>query len=294
MEYGQHGESLFSLAFYRRKEAAELYLAVSGEKELRTETLRIASAGDGLWLEAEGRPTVVAAHYMNLLGESLSLPWSWMLPAGHFPAACPQNSGGISAPKIRRVVFYSGGSQDPDETVLDLYGEEKQPAVLAVNIGGGSGSRLLEESRRLQEYGCFVDEVKNGLRQGLGPERAVKRAAAWGTEHHMLKDLLEERGCEVRDLILRQYEAESSVVREKKLSYAAGMTAGMLRGEAEGMARLLLGILEGFGPVPSWLEETLSQERNCRRLQDWGIAASRSGCLEEFLRRAALDGGERN
>ena len=185
--------------------------------------------------------------------------------------------------------LYHGRAEDPDRAEVDL-SSGAGVSVTAVNIGGGRSRSLLEACPRLGEYGAFVEQVKSGLELGLGPERAAKRASRWARENHVLGDLLELGENDVRDRILREYEGELAVVREKQLSYAAGMTDGLLQGEVSGMARLLLGILSRFGPVPLWLEKTVAGERDCGRLQQWGTAASRSTTLEEFLRLSCLFG----
>ncbi len=332
MEY-RRGGSLFSLAFRKREDGAELYRVLSGSG-IRPEKLRISTAGDELWLEAEGRPTLVAGHYMNLCGEEPGLPLSWMFRFGRGvpgrragraaggrgvpggcgvsggrggPGACgvsggrggPGACGNLDACEVPGVcgeageedvccaVLYSGNTGEPDRVELTGAGFFKE--VAAYNVGRGCGLKLTAGCRRLGEYAAFVDQVKAGIGLGLGPEKAVSLAAARGRKDHILEDLLEEKGREVRDLILMEYEAETSLVREKKLSYAAGMTAGMLRGEANGMAGLLAEILRGFGPLPPWLEETVAAETCCGTLKKWGLAASRSVSLEEFLIRSGLE-----
>lgn len=320
MEY-RRGGSLFSLAFRKREDGAELYRVLSGSG-IRPEKLRISTAGDELWLEAEGRPTLVAGHYMNLCGEEPGLPLSWMFRFGRggpgrragraaggrgssggrgVPGTCgssdaygaagacevPGVCGEAGEEDVRCAVLYSGNTGEPDRVELTGAGFFKE--VAAYNVGRGCGLKLTAGCRRLGEYAAFVDQVKAGIGLGLGPEKAVSLAAARGRKDHILEDLLEEKGREVRDLILMEYEAETSLVREKKLSYAAGMTAGMLRGEANGMAGLLAEILRGFGPLPPWLEETVAAETCCGTLKKWGLAASCSVSLEEFLIRSGLE-----
>ena len=296
MEYGRRGESLFSLAFRKREYGESLYRALKGG-DCRREKLRVCAAGEELWMEPEEGGTMVAGHHMNLCGREPGLPLGWLLglgwSAGTRSGAGRRRTAGSpemdEGGRIRCVGLYHGRAEDPDRAEVDL-SSGAGVSVTAVNIGGGRSRSLLEACPRLGEYGAFVEQVKSGLELGLGPERAAKRASRWARENHVLGDLLELGENDVRDRILREYEGELAVVREKQLSYAAGMTDGLLQGEVSGMARLLLGILSRFGPVPLWLEKTVAGERDCGRLQQWGTAASRSTTLEEFLRLSGLFG----
>lgn len=132
--------------------------------------------------------------------------------------------------------------------------------------------------------------MKGELALDAYPVRAVKRAVGWALTAGVLEELLRSRGDEVREILLREYEAESSVVREKQLSYAAGMTEGMARGEMGGIRGLLTDLLARLGPLPAWAEGRIAGERDCERLRAWVLAAARSDSLREFLEKTGFTG----
>ena len=134
--------------------------------------------------------------------------------------------------------------------------------------------------------------MKGELALDAYPVRAVKRAVGWALSAGVLEELLRSRGDEVREILLREYEAESSVVREKQLSYAAGVTEGMARGEIGGIRGLLTDLLARLGPLPAWAEGRIAGERDCERLRAWTLAAARSDSLREFLEKTGFTGEE--
>ncbi len=282
MEYLRPGGSLFALAFRERDAVQELYRAVSavsGRKETAGERLRIAAAGDDLCLEPEGEPGLVIGHWMNLRGEEGRLPWERLFPVEPFR----ERVSGLAS--FRYILFF-GAADVPDVTEFPLGGAGLYSSVTAYNIARGHSRELLSLCRRLSDYGDFVETVKAELKTGEFPEIAVKRAVSRCRERGVLAELLTLRGREAAELVLREYRAETAMLRERQLGYAAGVTEGMARGEAYGMARMVSRLLERFGEVPEPVARMVEGERDRKTLKEWGVAASEAVSLEDFLCRA--------
>ena len=319
MDYGRRGDSLFALAFRKKEDTEELYRALcaaweagreSGNFEARGDfggsaafgrspafeargdfggssprrEVTAASAGEELWLETDGEALVVTA-WANLCALPSGPPAGKLLDLAAGTGGFPGNLGGR---RCRRALLYSGSAPEPERR--DILPSGLEAAVF--NIGEGRNAGLLAGCRKLREYARLIDRVKGELALDAYPVRAVKRAVGWALTAGVLEELLRSRGDEVREILLREYEAESSVVREKQLSYAAGVTEGMARGEMGGIRGLLTDLLARLGPLPAWAEGRIAGERDCERLRTWTLAAARSDSLREFLEKTGFTGEE--
>ena len=319
MDYGRRGDSLFALAFRKKEDTEELYRALcaaweagreSGNFEVRGDfggsaafgrspafeargdfggssprrEVTAASAGEELWLETDGEALVVTA-WANLCALPSGPPAGKLLDLAAGTGGFPGNLGGR---RCRRALLYSGSAPEPERRDISPSGLE----AAVFNIGEGRNAGLLAGCRKLREYARLIDRVKGELALDAYPVRAVKRAVGWALTAGVLEELLRSRGDEVREILLREYEAESSVVREKQLSYAAGVTEGMARGEIGGIRGLLTDLLARLGPLPAWAEGRIAGERDCERLRTWTLAAARSDSLREFLEKTGFTGEE--
>ena len=319
MDYGRRGDSLFALAFRKKEDTEELYRALcaaweagreSGNFEVRGDVggsaafgrspafearggfggssprreVTAASAGEELWLETDGEALVVTA-WANLCALPSGPPAGKLLDLAAGTGGFP---GNLRGRRCRRALLYSGSAPEPERR--DILPSGLEAAVF--NIGEGRNAGLLAGCRKLREYARLIDRVKRELALDAYPVRAVKRAVGWALTAGVLEELLRSRGDEVREILLREYEAESSVVREKQLSYAAGVTEGMARGEIGGIRGLLTDLLARLGPLPAWAEGRIAGERDCERLRAWTLAAARSDSLREFLEKTGFTGEE--
>lgn len=317
MDYGRRGDSLFALAFRKKEDTEELYRALcaaweagreSGNFEVRGDVggsaafgrspafearggfggssprreVTAASAGEELWLETDGEALVVTA-WANLCALPSGPPAGKLLDLAAGTGGFP---GNLRGRRCRRALLYSGSAPEPERR--DILPSGLEAAVF--NIGEGRNAGLLAGCRKLREYARLIDRVKGELALDAYPVRAVKRAVGWALTAGVLEELLRSRGDEVREILLREYEAESSVVREKQLSYAAGVTEGMARGEMGGIRGLLTDLLARLGPLPAWAEGRIAGERDCERLRAWALAAARSDSLREFLEKTGFTG----
>ena len=315
MDYGRRGDSLFALAFRKKEDTEELYRALCaawesgafgesadlggsaafgrspafeargdfGGSSPRRE-VTAASAGEELWLETDGEALVVTA-WANLCALPSGPPAGKLLDLAAGTGGFP---GNLRGRRCRRALLYSGSALEPERRDISPSGLE----AAVFNIGEGRNAGLLAGCRKLREYARLIDRVKGELALDAYPVRAVKRAVGWALSAGVLEELLRSRGDEVREILLREYEAESSVVREKQLSYAAGMTEGMARGEIGGIRGLLTDLLARLGPLPAWAEGRIAGERDCERLRTWTLAAARSDSLREFLEKTGFTGEE--
>ena len=313
MDYGRRGGSLFALAFRKKEDTKELYRALCaawesgafgesadlggsaafgrapafeargdfGGSSPRRE-VTAASAGEELWLETDGEALVVTA-WANLCALPSGPPAGKLLDLAAGTGGFP---GNLRGRRCRRALLYSGSAPEPERRDISPSGLE----AAVFNIGEGRNAGLLAGCRKLREYARLIDRVKGELALDAYPVRAVKRAVGWALSAGVLEELLRSRGDEVREILLREYEAESSVVREKQLSYAAGVTEGMARGEMGGIRGLLTDLLARLGPLPAWAEGRIAGERDCERLRAWTLAAARSDSLREFLEKTGFMG----
>ena len=171
--------------------------------------------------------------------------------AGIYEAYCRDKYSGrvLALPAPRLVVFYTGGTKEPDEKELrfsDSFSKNSkhdiEVCVHMVNINCGHNLELMKRCRPLSDYSAFVGSVESNRRKVEFSE-AIDMAIGELGDDSVLKRLLEIHKAEVKDMLLTEYNEQEQLRLTRKDAYRIGHEEGRVEGN-EQMLRLNAALLK--------------------------------------------------
>ena len=148
----------------------------------------------------------------------------------------------LPLPAPRLVVFYNGGEDRPDETVLRLSDSfpdsapyDLEARVRMVNVNEGRSPGLLAACAPLREYAWLVARVREAAAAGAEVGEAVDRAVTAMPGDFEIRGFLVEHRAEVVGMLLTEYGAAQAM----ELFRAEGRAEGRKEGRAEGVLETL-------------------------------------------------------
>lgn len=158
----------------------------------------------------------------------------------------------------------------------------------AVGTKGGQINRRTNRKykdmacRMLREYMLYVDKVRN-YTKSMPVDEAVDRAVDECIMKGILKEFLLKNRAEVRRMSIFEYneEAVRRVIRDE--AYGEGEAIGIEKGEAKGIAKSILLVLEKKGSVPEKLKEEILKEKDIKVLEGWLDMAVAAKDVGEYM-----------
>ena len=131
----------------------------------------------------------------------------------------------IKIPKPEFIVLYNGKDAFPEKKTLKLsdafmdtkgLGKEKDQAAMELvvqvyNINHGQNKEIQQKCEILNEYGLFIDKIREYEKTGLTLDESVVCAVKYCIENDILKDFLRIHGSEVVALMVHEYTTEDFV-----------------------------------------------------------------------------------
>jgi len=128
----------------------------------------------------------------------------------------------VRIPKPKFIVLYNGKEPYPEHDTLrfsdafmdteGLTAEEDEASleltVQVYNINHGQNREIQQKCDTLNEYGLFIDKIREYEKTGLSLEESVKGAVIYCIENDILKDFLREHGSEVVSMMAEEYTTE--------------------------------------------------------------------------------------
>ena len=122
----------------------------------------------------------------------------------------------IKIPRPKFIVLYNGKSPFPEHETLRLSDAfmdtegltgEKDPVSLELtvevyNINHGQNKEIQQRCNTLNEYGIFIDKIREYESTGLTLDESLKCAVKYCIENNILKAFLREHGSEVISMMV--------------------------------------------------------------------------------------------
>ncbi len=292
-------DDLFRMIFSGKQELLELYNAINGSHYDRTEDLTVTTIDDVLFMGMKNDISFLIGRYLNLYeAQSTWCPNMPLRGLFYFSRLYQgylkeqqldlYSQKRLELPVPRYIVFYNGRRKIPDRTELrlsDSFFPETAASpclectAVVLNINYGHNQQILKSCRKLYEYAYLVNEVRQGLDQGLRLEAAVDRAVDECINHNILKGFLLKHREEVREMILSEYDEELHIKSEKQISFEEGKASGI----AEENRENILSLLHDLDPVPPELEQRIRSETDHTILRAWLKLAARAETVQAFM-----------
>lgn len=121
--------------------------------------------------------------------------------------------------------------------------------VKVININLNKNHPILGKCPILREYMQFVEQVRKYVEEG--EEYPVTKAVRVCIEQGILAEYLKERGSEVENMLIAEYNYEEDIAVQREEAYEDGVLDGIQKGMEEAISAF----------VSDYLEEGFSKER---------------------------------
>ena len=174
--------------------------------------------------------------------------------------------------------------------------------AVVLNINYGHNKKLMEACRKLYEYSCFVETIRDYLNTGMKLGAAMDQAIEDCIRSDILKEFLLKHRGEVKQVILTEYNQErhAKTLLEEGRKQGREENAKLLQKEREENARLLqkaqeqyaksirqllLQVLELKGLATEPVVRRIQEEQDLELLQLWTSFAGDSNSAEELEKK---------
>ncbi len=108
-------------------------------------------------------------------------------------------------------------------------------------IRKGSKNKILDRCTPLREYSQFIESVRSNT--AIDPENGFEKAIEQCMKNGILRDYLERKSKEVRNMLTAEYDYEMDIAVQREEAMMHGIKQGKLEGLRQGMQQ---GKLEGI------------------------------------------------
>lgn len=205
-----HKDTLFRFIFRDKKNLLQLYNALNGSDYQDENSLHLTTLENVIYLG-----------YKNDV--------SFLLDCTLFLAE-HQTTVNPNMP-LRGVLYFARLYQDFDGEIP--FPPALECKALVLNINYGQNRMLMEKCRPLWEYSYFVHHIRENLKTGYTPEKAVDLAVTHCLQEGILKDLLKKHSKEVVGMFLEEYDKELHEKTLRNEGWTGGRKVGVQKGRNE-------------------------------------------------------------
>lgn len=244
-ENRNYRDSVFVDLFFRyqgaKENALSLYNALSGSHYDNPEEVRMLKLEDVMYKDFQNDISFLIREKIFVLGEHQStinenMPLRFLLYIGRLYETLlavedRYKEKRIPLPAPEFYVFYNGEKKYPAYKLLKLSDSflvkgrqafDLEVTVHVYNLNKGMNTKLLEECPVLKEYCEFADVVS----KYKGQKEKLKAAIEECIQKGILTDYLSERGSEVTNMLIAQYDYEKDIEVKKKEAREEGKNEG--------------------------------------------------------------------
>lgn len=286
----KYKDTVFRMLFREKKELLELYNAVSGRAYKDPESLEIVTLESAVYMGMKNDLAFLVDmnlylfEHQSTMNHNMPLRFLQYVSAEYEKLTVSENlyhKKLVKIPVPHFVVFYNGAEKFAERQELRLSAayevEEENPElelrVQVLNINDGFNEALKEACLTLREYMLYVDKVR--IYAGDMPiEEAVDKSVNECIAQGILKEFLLQNKAEVKHMSIFEYNEKVArrVIRDEAYE----------EGEAIGIVKSILLILEKKGSVPEGLRAEILKEKDIKVLEGWLDAAVAAKDIEEY------------
>jgi len=250
----EYKDRLFRFIFKEKKDLLTLYNAINGTNYQDEEALEITTLEDVVYMGMKNDTSFIINSVMNLYEHQSTMNPNMPLRGlfyfsklyAAYIAANELNQYGeqlIEIPAPRYIVFYNGAQEQKDLVEFRLSDAFIKPnrekdcvevKAFMLNINVGHNDELLRQCKKLGEYACFIEKVREQLRLEIELAQAIDAAAEWCIQNDVLKEILMKNRAEVTELIFAEYDEERLREIDRKDYRRRATQEGFRIGKEEG------------------------------------------------------------
>jgi hypothetical protein len=220
--------SVFSDLFSSPAAIREVYGALSGHPVPPDEPVGVNTLSDVIFMEQVndlsftlgGRVVVVIEHQSSI---NPNMPLRLLLYIARLYEKLTESdavysSRALSIPRPEFYVLYNGTEEYPDREELrlsDLFSEKTGKPVLELtvpvyNINAGHNAEMLGKSETLEGYSIFIEKAREYEAERHDRSEGIREALEWCIRRGILAGYLRDRGSEVINMLLTEWNTEDA------------------------------------------------------------------------------------
>jgi len=235
----EESSRLFTMLFSEKKEALDLYNAITKRHYVDSDGFAIAILGNVICLSMKNDVSIVIEARNSL--RDLKKLFSLMLSVNS-----EKGAKRITFPLSSCVVLYQGIEDIPDYKTeilsdsLAMGGESIsiETKVHIININSGHNQELLKACKTLQDYVEYVDCIRNNQKQ-MPIDEAVEKAIEECIQDNILTSFLCEHRAVVKEVSIAEFDLAKLFEIEKIEIYQDGIEKGRREGARNMMRELV-------------------------------------------------------
>ncbi|WP_455146257.1 transposase [Clostridium sp.] len=252
-----HKDTLFRMLFSTRENLLSLYNAVNHSHYTDPKELEIVTLKNAVYMNMKNDQAFLLDMQLNLYEHQSTwnpnMPLRFLFYVAKEYQMLVRNhtlyaSALVELPTPHFVVFYNGETEREAESLLKLSHSFKQKTehpdlellVKVFNINLEKNLEILETCRLLKEYMLLVHKIRQYTIEYKDINQAVEKAVTECIDENILAEFLKKNRAEAIEVCIFEYDEK----RETELIRKAEFAEGEKIGEAKGMAKILLNLIE--------------------------------------------------
>ena len=242
----EHKDRFFKKVFSTKEALLNLYNAINGTDYDNPEDIEINTIDDFLYMSMKNDVSFLFTDTMNLFEHQSSVNPNMPFRGFIYLAKLYQKtvfekydfygSKLVNIPTPQFVVFYNGTKNEPDVFECKLSdafsGKGRfEPALeckaTVLNINYEHNKELMEKCKELRDYSILIYKIRENRKAGMLIGEAIDKAIDECINEDVLKELLLKHRAEAKDMLFTEYDEETHINNEKKISYEDGCDSGM-------------------------------------------------------------------
>ena len=240
----EYKSSVFTTYFSDPKHAANLYQSLSNGETVQPEDIEFVTLDNAIYLNrkndfaftSQGKVLIVGEHQSTL---NPNMPLRSAIYYGRtmerlIPANNIYKTKLIHIPTPEFYIFYNGTKQHPVESILklsDAYIEKTDEPMLdltvkMININPVNNHPILQKSRSMYEYSCFIQKVRDYEKPGEPLTNAIEAAIQDCLREGIMVDFLSKHGSEVSNMLFTEFNMEDALRVRGEEGYEDGLAEG--------------------------------------------------------------------
>lgn len=292
--YTEGKDTVFRMLFGKKKNLLELYNGLNGTDYKDEEALEIYTLENAVYMGMKNDVSFLLMSELNLYEHQASqnpnMPLRDLLYIErqyekYIKGKSLYTGKLLKIPTPNFVVFYNGGSAQPERRILKLSDSfetktddpKLELKVLQLNINDGKNKALMERCRTLREYSQYVACVRKHTK-AEPIEQAVDHAVTECIHRGILKEFLQGQRAEVVAMSIFEYdeEEEKRKLREAEFEYGReeGHKAGLEEGIKDGL--ILMQKLVAAGRAADAEKAVADKAYRQQLLEEFGLNCHRA------------------
>ena len=245
-------DSMFTKLFSEKATLLDLYNALSGSSYDSSAKIEINTLDDVLYMDMQNDisftiedKVIILIEHQSSINENLPLRFLLYIARVYEKIIDKQmvhRQKLMKIPSPELIVLYNGKDKFPDKKDLQLsdafhnmpeYAEKYgslELTVCVLNINAGHNDDIVGKCTALKGYVVFINEVREGINNGLELSAAIAEAVKYCENNQILQPFLTDHASEVQNMLTTKFSLEEAKIVWREEGREEGIEQGIEQG----------------------------------------------------------------